>query len=136
MRLRCASLYAKARPSSILSGERPIPGTVLPGEKAACSICAKKFSGLRLSVMVPTRISGWEPLLAADEVRELHRVADEEDRRVVADQVVVALLGVELQREAAHVAPGVGAARLARDGGEACEHVGDDPLPEQRGPRE
>jgi hypothetical protein len=31
-----------------LSGERPIPGTVLPGEKAACSICAKKFSGLRV----------------------------------------------------------------------------------------
>ena len=32
-----------------------------------------------------------EPLLAADEVRELHRVADEEDRGVVADEVPVAV---------------------------------------------
>src|SRR3546814_12569542 len=38
-------------------------------------------------------------LLAADDVRKLHRVAHEEDRRVVADQIVVALVGVELQRE-------------------------------------
>ena len=43
-------------------------------------------------------------LLGVDEVRELLRVADEEDRRVVADEVVVALLGVELDREAARVA--------------------------------
>jgi hypothetical protein len=52
-----------------------------------------------------------EALLAADEVRELHGVAQEEDRGVVADQVVVALGRVELQREAAHVAPRVGGAR-------------------------
>ena len=37
-------------------------------------------------------------LLAADEVLELHRVADEEHRGVVADDVEVALGGVELQR--------------------------------------
>ena len=37
-----------------MSGDRPMPGTVLPGEKAACSIWAKKFSGLRFSVIVPT----------------------------------------------------------------------------------
>ena len=72
-------------------------------------------------------------LLAADEVRELHRVADEEDRGVVADQVVVALGRVELQREAARVAPGVGAALLAGDGGEAGEHLGLDAGLEQRG---
>src|SRR3546814_7253274 len=41
-------------------------------------------------------------LLAADEVRKLHRVAHEEDRRVVADQIVVALVGVELQRSEEH----------------------------------
>ncbi len=35
-----------------------MPGTVLPGENAACSISAKKFTGLRLSVSVPTGISG------------------------------------------------------------------------------
>ena len=32
--------------------------TVLPGEKAACSISAWKLAGLRLSVIVPTGISG------------------------------------------------------------------------------
>jgi len=41
-----------------LSGDRPIPGTVLPGEKAACSISAKKFSGFLFSVILPTGISG------------------------------------------------------------------------------
>ncbi len=63
-------------------------------------------------------------LLRPDEVLEFHRVLDEEHRRVVAHQVVVALLGVELQREAAGVAPGVRAALLARDGGEAGQHLG------------
>ena len=29
------------RPWSILSGERPMPGTMLPGLKAACSTSAK-----------------------------------------------------------------------------------------------
>ena len=65
-----------------------------------------------------------EPLLAADEVGELHRVADEEHRGVVADQVVVALGRVELQRETARVAPGVGGALLAGDRREAGEHLG------------
>ena len=58
-----------------------------------------------------------------DEVRELDGVADEEHRGVVADEVVVALGGVELQREAARVAPGVGGALLAGDAwrsGRAC----------------
>jgi hypothetical protein len=35
-----------------------MPGTVLPGENAACSICAKKSSGLLFSVIVATVISG------------------------------------------------------------------------------
>src|SRR5699024_9146109 len=50
--------------------------------------------------------------LRVDEVRELDGVADEEDRRVVADHVVVALVGVELQGESARVTPGVRAALL------------------------
>ena len=58
------------------------------------------------------------------EVGELQRVAEEEHRRVVADEVPVAFLGVELQREAADVALGVGRAALAGDGGEAGEHLG------------
>ena len=56
-----------------------------------------------------------------DEVRKLHRVLDEEHRDVVADQVPVALVGVELDREAAHVARRVGRAALAGHGREAHE---------------
>ncbi len=56
--------------------------------------------------------------LRADEVLEVNRVLDEEDRRGVADHVVVALGGVELQREPAQVPPQVGAAALPRHGGE------------------
>ncbi len=46
-------------------------------------------------------------LLGVDEVAELDRVAHEEDRRVVTDHVVVAVLGVELEGEASRVPPGV-----------------------------
>ena len=60
-----------------------------------------------------------QALLRVDEVGELDAVADEEHGGVVADEVVVALGRVELQREAAGVAPGVGGALLAGDRGEA-----------------
>ena len=43
-----------------------------------------------------------------DEVGELDRVLDEEDRHVVADEIPVAFVGVELDREPAYVARGVG----------------------------
>jgi hypothetical protein len=43
-------------------------------------------------------------LLGMDEVGELDRVADEEDAEVIADQIPVAVLGVELDREPARVA--------------------------------
>ena len=49
-------------------------------------------------------------------------VLDEEHRDVVADQVEGALVGVELRREAAGVAHGVGRAPRAEHGGEADEH--------------
>ena len=55
---------------------------------------------------------------------ELERVADEEHRGVVADDVVVALGGVELQCPAAGVAPGVWAAALAGHGGEPDHRLG------------
>src|SRR5260370_34610522 len=56
------------------------------------------------------------------EVREPQRVAEEEDRRVVADDVPVALLGIELEGGAADVAFRIGGAALAGDGREAREH--------------
>ena len=61
-------------------------------------------------------------LLRVDEVLKLGRVADEEDRCVVADQVVVALLGVELEGKTARVAVGIGIALLTRHRGEAGKH--------------
>src|SRR5882724_2654600 len=63
-------------------------------------------------------------LLRVDEVLELGRVADEEDWCVVADEVVVALLRVEFQGEAARVAVGIAVALLAGHRGEAGEHGG------------
>jgi hypothetical protein len=54
-----------------------------------------------------------------DHVGELDRVADEEHRQVVADEVPVAVLGAELDREAARVAGDVGRVAAADDRGEA-----------------
>ena len=56
------------------------------------------------------------------QVGKLHRVLDEEDRNVVADQVPVAFVGVELDGEAADVARGVLAAAFAGHGREPDEH--------------
>ncbi len=60
-------------------------------------------------------------LEGVDHVGELHRVADEEDLQVVAHQVPVAVVGVELDREAARVAQGLGAVAAMDHGGEAHE---------------
>jgi len=54
-----------------------------------------------------------------DEVWELHGVAHEKNRRVVAHQIPVALFGVELESKTAHVAPGIGIALLAGHLGKA-----------------
>jgi len=54
-------------------------------------------------------------LPGADEVRELKLIADEEYRRVVADQIPIAFFGMELEREAARLALGVGCALFAGD---------------------
>ena len=61
-------------------------------------------------------------LHGVDQVGKLDRVLDEEHRDVVADQVPVAFLGVELHREAAHVARRVDRAGAAGHGREAHEH--------------
>jgi hypothetical protein len=53
------------------------------------------------------------------EVGEAQRVAEEKHRRVVADEIPVAVLGVELQRSAADVALCIRRTALAGDGGEA-----------------
>ena len=58
------------------------------------------------------------------EVGELHRVLDEEHRDVVADEVEVAFLGIELHGESAHVARRVDRTRAARHRREADEDLG------------
>ena len=63
-------------------------------------------------------------LLGVDEVGELQRVADEEDRRVVAGEIPIPVRRVELDREAAGIPHRVGGALGPRHGGEADEHVG------------
>ncbi len=82
--------------------------------------------------VVVTQVVVGAPLLGPDEMLELHGVADEEDRGVVPDHVVVALGRVELERESARVAPGVGAAPLPGHGGEPGHHIGAHPRLEQR----
>src|ERR1035437_1571007 len=57
-----------------------------------------------------------------DKVGEFDGILDEENRDVVADQVPVAFLGVELDRKAAYVARGVDRAGAARDGRYARKH--------------
>lgn len=57
-----------------------------------------------------------QTLLRADEIGELHAVTQEEHRGVVTDEVVVALAGVEFQREATDVPDRVGEALLTGDG--------------------
>ena len=62
--------------------------------------------------------------LGVDEIRKFQRITDEKDRRVVADQIVVAFLGVELQGEAARVAGGIRRAAFAADRREPGEDLG------------
>src|ERR1700722_13376202 len=55
-------------------------------------------------------------------LRSEERIAEEEHRRVVPDDVPIAFFGVELQRGAAYVALRVRGAALTGNGGEAHEH--------------
>ena len=63
-------------------------------------------------------------LLGMDEVGELQRVADEEDRGVVPHQVVVSVLGVELDGEPPRVAHCVGRSSAPGHRGEPEEGLG------------
>ena len=63
----------------------------------------------------------WIAFLGVDEVGELVGIAHEEDGGVVANEVPVPLLGVELHCEATHVALCIGGAPLPRHRGEPEE---------------
>ena len=74
--------------------------------------------------VVRTQARVGHALLRVNEVRELHGIANKEDRRIVADHVEVALFGVELQGKAAYIAPGVRGAKLASNRRETGQHLG------------
>lgn len=61
-------------------------------------------------------------LLRVDEVRELHRIADEEDGGVVAHHIEVTLLRVELHSKATRVTIGIRSASLSSHRAESQEH--------------
>jgi hypothetical protein len=56
--------------------------------------------------VVVAQVAVGATLLRTDEAGELQRITEEEDRGVIADDVVIAFGGVKLQREAAQVTPG------------------------------
>ena len=66
-------------------------------------------------------VSGGVPLLGEDEAGEEDGIPDEEDGGVVANEIPVALLGVELGSEATGVTGGIGGARLASNGREPID---------------
>ena len=59
-----------------------------------------------------------------NQVRELDRILDEKHRDVVADDIPVALFGVELDREAAYVPRQIGGSFVARNRRESHEGGG------------
>ena len=62
-------------------------------------------------------------LLGVDEIGKFVSIADEEYRRVVADQVPVAVVSIEFQSKAANVALSVGRTEFPGYGREPRQHV-------------
>jgi hypothetical protein len=86
-----------------------------------------RLGGLRHEVEDPGRLLPERHgvrLERVDDVRELDRVPDEEDPEVAADEVPVAVLGVELDREAARVPGRLGGVPAPDHGREAQRDVG------------
>lgn len=77
--------------------------------------------GFRLSCTVLSINSAISTLAltSMNDVGKLDGVLDEKDGNVVSDNVPVSLVGVKLEREAAHIANRVGGPARAQDGGEA-----------------
>ena len=58
------------------------------------------------------------------EVGKFERVAEKENRRIVAHQIPVALFGVEFKHKTADIPLGICCAALAGHGGKARKHLG------------
>ena len=60
-------------------------------------------------------------LVGVHKIRELDRVSDEEDRLVDADQIPIALIGIEFDGEPTRIARGLGRTPVAHHGRETNE---------------
>ncbi|MNY29117.1 hypothetical protein D3C86_1631400 [compost metagenome] len=60
--------------------------------------------------------------LGMDEIWELDRVADEEDRSIVAYKIIISFFGVEFNGKTARVADSISRTKLSGHGREADEH--------------
>src|SRR5580698_4006712 len=63
-------------------------------------------------------------LLGVDKIRKFKRIPNKKDRCIVADQIVVTLLGVKLDCESSGIAHGVGRTFFSSYGGESDENLG------------
>ena len=66
----------------------------------------------------------WFRLHRMNEIGEFQRILDEEDRRVVPDEVKNAFIGIKFSGEAANIAHRIGRAGAALDGRETDEYRG------------
>ena len=75
-------------------------------------------------VLRAPQIGAWVALDRVIKVWKFEWIAQKKHRRVVADQIPVAFLGVELDGKAANITLGIGGAALAGHGGEAGKQLG------------
>ena len=102
-------------------GHRNAPGGEQEGEHVGrFRRVGQEVEEARVGLAVGQRVR----LEGVHHVRELGGVADEEDLQVVADEVPVAVLGVELDGESARIAQGLGRVIAVDDGREAGEDGG------------
>ncbi|KAJ8612316.1 hypothetical protein MRB53_037526 [Persea americana] len=102
--------------------EIPAVGVAAVGEEHGACVIRLGHIGQEIKGSVVVDEEGlWVSALTSDVVRTLHRIADEEDGPVQTDDIVVAFLGVELDRETSRIASEIGKLLAKRDGGEAQE---------------
>ena len=66
----------------------------------------------------------WRTLKGVNHIRELDSITNEKNGKIVPNQIVVTILGIELDGKAAGVSDRICRASTSSDGGEANEHWG------------
>ena len=75
------------------------------------------------------RRSGWHICIrrtfkGVNHIREFDSITNEKYREIISHQIIVTILGIELDGKAADIACGIGRSSLAGDGRESREDVG------------